>query len=75
MMHRNLDRRVEALVRVDGESHRARLRWILELGLADTGAWLLAADGTWARQPLDGHPEISVQESLMLAAHRAATDR
>ncbi len=75
LMHRNLDRRVEALVRVDGEAHRARLRRILELGLADTGAWLLAADGTWARQPLDGHAEISLQESLMLAAHRAASDR
>jgi len=75
MMHRNLDRRVEALVRVDGEAHRARLRRILELGLADTGAWLLAADGTWARRPSDGHPEFSAQESLMLAAHRVAGDR
>ena len=32
MMHRNLDRRVEALVRVDDPGHRSRLRSILALG-------------------------------------------
>jgi len=50
MMHRNLDRRVETLVRVDDEAIQRRLREILELGLADrAGSWTLDAEGRWQR--------------------------
>jgi polyphosphate kinase len=48
MMHRNLDRRVETLVRVDDPESRARLIGVVELAMADAvGSWQLGADGTW----------------------------
>jgi polyphosphate kinase len=49
---RNLDRRVEALVRVADEGARQSLDEILALGWSpDVDHWALAADGTWARTP------------------------
>jgi polyphosphate kinase len=48
-MHRNLDRRVETLVRVDDEANRARLRSILDLATADRTAWRLGSDAKWVR--------------------------
>src|SRR5262249_40036237 len=40
MMHRNLDRRVEVLVRVADPAHRARLRDLIALGMDDgTSSW------------------------------------
>jgi len=51
-MPRNLDRRVEAMLRVTGSRLRARLDEILELDLADDVlAWRLEADGTWEKVP------------------------
>ena len=48
MMPRNLDRRVEAMLRVADRRLRARLDEILELNFADDAlAWSLEADGTW----------------------------
>ena len=74
MMHRNLDRRVEVLVRVDDGEHRSRLRSILELAVADSSAWELGPDGTWTAGAAD--PAIpSMQEMLMSAARRAMIDR
>jgi polyphosphate kinase len=74
MMHRNLDRRVEVLVRVTDPAHRARLRGILELGLADRSAWRLGPDGAWTRLPSDpGTPRL--QATLMARAGRAIIDR
>ena len=65
MMDRNLDRRVEALVRVDEKDLQERLEGIMDLAWADTdGAWELGADGTWSKVPADGEP-ISLQEELM----------
>jgi polyphosphate kinase len=64
MMHRNLDRRVEALVRVDDAKHRARLRTILELGVADPTAWRMDADGAWERGTPDG-AAAGLHEQLM----------
>jgi polyphosphate kinase len=49
-MHRNLDRRVETLVRLDDQAIQHQLREILDLGLADEGgSWTLDADGQWHR--------------------------
>ena len=68
MMHRNLDRRVETLVRVDDEGLKDRLEEILDLGLADrAGAWTLSQDGTWSRptESSNGHgPPVSIQAEL-----------
>ena len=70
MMPRNLDRRVEAMLRVSDKKLRARLDEILELNFADdTLAWNLESDGTWAKVPnvhgLDA--QVALQE---LAAAR-----
>ena len=66
MMHRNLDRRVEALVRVDDRAHRARLRAILDLAVQDPTAWRLGPDGAWQRGSAE--PGIGMQEALMARA-------
>jgi polyphosphate kinase len=74
MMHRNLDRRVEVLVRVDDPEHRSRLRGILDLALMDATAWHLKADGTWTQpDPDPGGPRL--QQSLMARAGRAIIGR
>ena len=73
MMHRNLDRRVETLVRVDDEAIRHRLREILELGLADrSGSWTLDADGRWHRVAAPGTTGRmpSVQDELQRPQRR-----
>jgi polyphosphate kinase len=68
MMHRNLDRRVEALVRVADPAHASRLRSLIDVGMADTtSSWWLAGDGTWSRhsRDADGKPLFDVQEGLI----------
>ena len=52
MMPRNLDRRVEAMLRVTDRRLRARLDEILEISFADDElAWELRSDGTWHTVP------------------------
>jgi len=54
LMHRNLDRRVECLVRVSDQAQQAELRGLLDLAMDDsTGSWWLGADGTWTRHARD----------------------
>jgi polyphosphate kinase len=68
MMHRNLDRRVETLVRVGDPAHCIRLRELLDLGMDDgTSSWWLGSDGNWTRHARDaaGVPLLDVQESLI----------
>jgi polyphosphate kinase len=50
LMHRNLDRRVEVLVRVAADELKRRLCGILDLALADsTGSWRLGKSSKWSR--------------------------
>ncbi|WP_030436154.1 RNA degradosome polyphosphate kinase [Actinoplanes subtropicus] len=67
LMHRNLDRRVEALVRVTLPSAQRDLRDVLELAMSDESeGWDLAGDGTWHRRPFgpsDQH--LHLQEALL----------
>ncbi|MGK5678810.1 RNA degradosome polyphosphate kinase [Actinoplanes sp. URMC 104] len=67
MMHRNLDRRVEALVRVTLPTAREELRYVLELSMADgTEGFDLAGDGTWHRHPENPtDPHVHLQEALL----------
>src|SRR5436190_4368941 len=52
LMPRNLDRRVEAMLRVSQPRLRSRLDEILALDLADDVlAWRLETDGTWTKVP------------------------
>jgi polyphosphate kinase len=73
MMPRNLDRRVEAMLRVSDPRLRARLDEILDLNLADDVlAWSLEPDGTWMKVPnrrgLDA--QVALQE-LAIARTKA----
>ncbi|MPY61282.1 RNA degradosome polyphosphate kinase [Streptomyces spongiae] len=73
MMHRNLDRRIEALVRVTDPAHRASLNRLLETGMSDsTASWHLGPDGEWTRHATDGEgqPLRNVQEMLIDARRR-----
>ncbi|MFD7644932.1 RNA degradosome polyphosphate kinase [Kitasatospora sp. NPDC059795] len=73
MMHRNLDRRIEALVRVTDPAHRAELNGLLDLGVSDdTDSWHLGPDGTWIRhaQDAEGRPLRHVQDLLIDSRRR-----
>jgi polyphosphate kinase len=68
LMHRNLDRRVELLVRVGDPGHQAELRGLIDMAMDDTtSSWWLDADGTWTRHHLDasGAPLNDIQEYLI----------
>jgi polyphosphate kinase len=70
LMHRNLDRRVEVLVRLPGESNTSEMRALLDLAFADdTSAWLLGPDGTWTRNSGTTH----LQEALIERQRRRRT--
>ena len=62
LMHRNLDRRVEVMVRLPGEAAVRDVQELLDLAFdPDTCAWLLDRDGTWSHN--DG--EVELQELLI----------
>jgi polyphosphate kinase len=79
MMHRNLDRRVEALVRLADPEHLAELDRLFDLAFDErTAAWTLAEDGVWTRHHLDenGAPLTDLQTKLQQqAAHRPRSSR
>jgi polyphosphate kinase len=67
-MHRNLDRRVEALVQLEDKEHIAYLSGLLDLYLSnETSHWLLDKKSNWIRQNLDSnaHPLQDAQEQLI----------
>ncbi len=65
LMHRNLDRRVEVLVRVKDQAVRAQVDALLDRAFADDVVhWALGSDGAWTRQPQD-RPGIDLQTELM----------
>ncbi|HVA59562.1 MAG TPA: RNA degradosome polyphosphate kinase [Mycobacteriales bacterium] len=75
MMHRNLDRRVEALVSVRDRAARRMLANLLDLALTeDVAAWALGPDGRWVRHC--GAGAVDYQLDLIrenrLAIERAA---
>jgi polyphosphate kinase len=77
LMHRNLDRRVETLVRVKDPAHRAELRGLIDMAMDDTtSSWWLDSDGTWTRHHLDasGAPLNDVQEYLIRTRQGRGTD-
>lgn len=68
LMHRNLDRRVELLVRVADQAQRTELRQLIDLAMdPQIASWWLSADGTWTRHHLDasGAPLTDIQELLI----------
>ncbi|MDQ2877406.1 MAG: RNA degradosome polyphosphate kinase, partial [Actinomycetota bacterium] len=68
LMHRNLDRRVELLIRVTDAGQVAELRGLFNLAMdPGTASWWLAGDGNYTRHHLDadGHPRGDLQDMLM----------
>ena len=68
LMHRNLDRRVEALVRITAPEQIDELIKCVDLQMADsTTSWHMAADGTYVRHAKDeeGRPLVDSQEYLI----------
>ena len=64
MMHRNLDRRVEALVQVKDKSATDRMAALFDMiTRPDTRCWVLGPDG-WTKSPADG-PGKDIQEELL----------
>ncbi|MEY4283135.1 MAG: hypothetical protein RL467_691 [Actinomycetota bacterium] len=67
LMGRNLDRRVESLIRVDRKEHHQRLQAILDLGLSDkASSWTLT--GTeWVRKSINeqGQPLNDVHATMI----------
>jgi polyphosphate kinase len=76
MMHRNLDRRVEALVRLARPEHIQAIGELLDLGFDDgTASWRLDADNTWRRAATGpgGEPLLDLQEHLIARARSRRT--
>jgi polyphosphate kinase len=68
MMHRNLDRRVEALVRLNDPDHLAEIEGLFDQAMDErTSSWHLAGDGTWTRHSVDDddRPLVDLQSRLM----------
>ena len=68
MMHRNLDRRVETLVKLVQTDHIKDLKDILDLAMSEKVAtWTLDKAGKWERRSVDdqGNPLPDMQDELM----------
>ncbi|WGD38115.1 RNA degradosome polyphosphate kinase [Lysinibacter sp. HNR] len=72
MMHRNLDRRIEALVKLVAPEHITQVQEMFALAFSDTiASWALETDGTWTRNHVDskGAPLGDLQDVQMALAH------
>jgi polyphosphate kinase len=77
LMHRNLDRRIESLVRVTDPAQQAELRGLIGLAMdPQTASWWLTADGTWVRHHTDrdGSPLLDLQQHLIHALRGRGAD-
>ncbi|GAA1439624.1 RNA degradosome polyphosphate kinase [Leifsonia poae] len=79
MMHRNLDRRVEALVRLTDPDHLRELDALFDRAFDErTSAWTLESSGVWTRHHLDenGKPLDDLQTKLIQQlGHRPRSTR
>jgi len=72
LMHRNLDRRVEALVVISDPDLSADLLWLLDKSIdPNTASWRLGPDDVWQRHDKDaeGKPLVDLQAEL-ITRHR-----
>ncbi|HEY7879317.1 MAG TPA: RNA degradosome polyphosphate kinase [Streptosporangiaceae bacterium] len=77
LMHRNLDRRVELLVRVADPAQRTQLRGYFAQAMNEhVASWWLGPDGTWTRHHLDdlGAPLCDLQSHLIQGRPVRGTD-
>ncbi|WDG17237.1 RNA degradosome polyphosphate kinase [Microbacterium sp. Clip185] len=78
MMHRNLDRRVEALVRITAPAQIAELSELFSLAMSErTSSWWLAGDGTWTRHSTDAEDKalVDLQDKTMFQVQRRRRSR
>ena len=78
LMHRNLDRRVEALVRITDPAMVEDLEWLVtHCASDDVASWHLQPDGSWERLLLDaeGNRLEDIQDSLMARARSRVKGR
>lgn len=71
MMHRNLDRRVETLVKIVQEDQIEQLKNLINLGMSDEiSSWHLGSDGVWVRKSLSANGEklADLQDQMMFQA-------
>ncbi len=69
LMHRNLDRRVETLMRIVEPRHVAQIDEMFQRGFSpETAAWHLRPSGDWqlVATDADGQPLADYQETLIL---------
>jgi len=72
MMHRNLDRRVEALVRLVQPDHIREINDMFDLAMSpESASWSLVSTGKWSRSQFDenGLRLVDVQDHLMKDVH------
>lgn len=77
LMHRNLDRRVEALVRITDKQMLADLEWLVTHAASDAvSSWHMLPDGSWKRVTHDaqGNPLEDIQATLMAQARARVAD-
>ena len=68
LMHRNLDRRVEALLRLPDTGHIAEVQSLMASGMSEAvSSWHLNGDGQWTRHCLDaeGNNLTDLQSGLI----------
>ncbi|QAY58769.1 RNA degradosome polyphosphate kinase [Microbacterium protaetiae] len=73
MMHRNLDRRIEALVRVTSPAQLKSLEDLFTLAMSDgTSSWHLQPDGDWVRHSVgeNGKRLVDLQDKTMANVQR-----
>ncbi|QIM15179.1 RNA degradosome polyphosphate kinase [Leucobacter insecticola] len=69
LMHRNLDRRIEVLVRLSDREHLARISRFFEFAFSDeVSSWRMLPDGTWERRVIseEGEPLPDLQDLVMV---------
>ena len=70
MMHRNLDRRVEVLVRLSEPDHVRSITEMFELAMSEqVSAWVLEQNGNWRRTQFDseGNALRDFQDAMLLS--------
>ena len=81
MMHRNLDRRIEVLLRLSDARHIERVLDHLQRGMSDeVASWHLQASGEWVRHAVadNGEALVDIQRETMTAIqsrHKAGSGR
>lgn len=73
MMHRNLDRRVETLIRLTSTEHMDDITAHFDRAMSDeTASWWSEPDGSWTRHAFDdaGTPLVDLQRERMIAIQR-----